>query len=412
MPSLSFLQLSDLHLDSRLEAGRLGLTADKARVRRLELRQILPRACALVRERHLDAVLLPGDLFDDEAVTQDTVNFVIEQLADLAPVPVVIAPGNHDYYSLGSPYNNDLLAARKQRPWPGNVHIFRDGRWSTASFPSLPQARFTGMAHSANAALGERLLARPVPRPEPPAGRETIDVLVFHGSRDNVRIPARKLRTLPFSDMELASHGFDYAAIGHYHEHAVITAAGGRIAGAYAGCPAGRGLDEEGEKYVLVGAIVKDGTASRVTLEKVRLDGRAVRCVDVNCSTVSGVTHRDAILKRVEEALALREPSPEDLVFVRLTGRVAPGIDARIPEGTLEDRYFHIAFDLSLLKPDYNVERYREEKIRTTEARFAREMLAHIDAESDPQRRRLLENALYYGLDALTQKEVVPRYEE
>jgi DNA repair protein SbcD/Mre11 len=264
------------------------------------------------------------------------------------------------------------------------------------------------MAHSANVARGDRLLARPVPRAGGVAAG-TIDLLLFHGSRDNVNIPSRKLRTLPFTDTELVAQGFDYVALGHYHDHAVVAAPDGRIAGAYAGCPAGRGLDEEGDKFVLVGRIDKEEDRAGVSLEKVRLDTRAVRRIDVSCF---GATHRDAVIRRVEEALAVKDPSPSDLVHIRLTGRVAPGIDARLPEGLFEDRYFHVSFDATLLKPDYNLDRYREEKLRTTEARFAREMLKRIDQETDPARRRLLENALYYGLDALVQKEVSPRYED
>ena len=399
-------------LRSGLQAGRLGLSPDKAATRRVELRQILSKACALVKRRDLELVLLPGDLFDDEAATQDTINFVIDHLAGLAPVPVAIAPGNHDYYSLGSPYNNDLLMARKQRPWPDNVHIFKDGRWSSHVFAGLPGVRITGMAHSANAALTERLLARRVPREGSgtSGAGDPIEILIFHGSRDCARIPARKLRTLPFSDSELTSQGFDYAAVGHYHSYAAILGPGGRIAGAYAGCPSARGLDEEGEKVVLVGEIQKDLEACQVSLETVRVDRRSVSVVEVNCT---GATHREAILRRVEEALLAKEPAPEDLVQIRLAGRIAPGIDPRMPEGVFEDRYFHVSLDLSRLKPDYNLERYRDERLKTTEARFAREMLAQIDdAELDPARRRLLENALYYGLDALIQKEVSPRYED
>lgn len=409
MPSIRFLQISDLHLDSSLQASRLGLPQDRVRMRQTELRQILPRACALVRERHLELVLVPGDLFDDEAVTQDTVNFVIDHLGALAPVPVVIAPGNHDFYSLGSPYNDELLLARKQRPWPGNVHIFRDGRWSTITLTG-PAAgtQVTGLAHSANAPLSERLLALPIPRPraDDPG---IIDVLIFHGSRDNARIPGRKMRTLPFADSELASQGFDYAAIGHYHDQASISDRDGRIIGAYAGCPSGRGLDETGDKYVLVGEISKEEGDCRVTLEKIRLDPRAVRRIDVNCT---GATHREALIRRIEEELAVAEPEASDLVHIRLVGRIAPGIDPNMPEGLFEDRFFHVSIDVTMVKPDYDLERYREDRLKTTEARFAREMLKRIDAEPDPARRRLLENALYYGLDALIQKEVMPRYED
>lgn len=412
MATVTFLQLSDLHLDSHLTAGRLSLPPDKAVLRRRELRRILQRACSLVRERRIDLVLLPGDLFDDESVTQDAANFVIDLLSGLAPVPVFLAPGNHDFYSLGSPYNDELLAARKQKGWPGNVRIFRDGHWRTLSSPDLPHVSVTGMAHAANALLGERLLARPVPRPQSGSSADRIDFLMFHGSRDNTRIPARKLRTLPFSDSELASQGFDYAAIGHYHDQATITAPDGRILGAYAGCPAGRGLDEEGEKCVLVGRIEKETGPPRVSLEKVVLDHRRVRVIEVSLQVPGGITHRDALMNRVEEVLALKEPGPDDMVHLRLVGRIAPGIDARLPEGAFEDRFFHISVDSSRLKPDYDLDHYREERLSTTEARFAREMLRRIDQESDPARKRLLENALYYGLDALVQKEVAPRYEE
>lgn len=406
MPSLRFLQLSDLHLDSSLRSGLLGLDEEKARVRRRELREILPRACDLARERGVEIVLIPGDLFDDESVTQDTVNYAIDHLAGLSPVPVVIAPGNHDFYSLGSPYSGELLEARKQRSWPGNVHIFRDGTWSTIEIIPGSGVHVTGMAHSANALFADRLLSRPVPRAVSDRG---LDILIFHGSLDNVGIPSRKLRTLPFSESELASQGFDYAAVGHYHEQRDLHDAAGRIIGAYAGCPAGRGLDEIGEKFVIVGRIDGTGSESRVAIEKIRLDTRVIRRVDVGCQ---GVTHRDALLQRIESSLAAEPISREDLVHIRLVGRIAPGIDRSIPDALLEGRFFHASFDTSRLEPDYDLDRYMDESLRTTEARFVREMKRRIDRETDAGKRRLLENALHYGLDALIQGEVSPRYED
>jgi exonuclease SbcD len=408
MPKLTFLQLSDLHLDSTLLSGRLALPEAKARERRDDLRQILPRAVRLARERRAQIVLIPGDLFDDESVTQDTVNFVIDHLAALDPIPVVIAPGNHDFYSLGSPYNDELLAARRQRRWPANGHIFRDGAWSTHMPPSLPEVTVTGMAHAANALLNRRLLATPVPRPEAAGARGAIHLLIFHGSRDHARIPEGKLRTLPFSEAELASQGFDFAAVGHYHDHAPLVSPDGRVLGAYAGCPAGRGVDEEGERYVLVGEIIKEDGSTSVRLETVRLDARAVRVVEVDCT---GATHREAIAGRIEAALAARGASTGDLIHLRMTGRVPPGIDTRLPEILPSDRFFHVSADLSALKPDYDLDRYRDGTLRTTEARFARELLGRLEDETDPARRRILENALFYGLDALLQKTVVPRYE-
>jgi exonuclease SbcD len=409
MPTLTFLQLSDLHLDSSLRSGRLALPEHKARIRREELRQILPQAARLAREQSVRLVLIPGDLFDDEAVTQDTVNFVIHHLASMAPAHVVIAPGNHDFLSLGSPYDDGLLASRQQRRWPPNVHIVNDGAWSTHLPAGMPDVTVTGMAHAANVPLTQRLLAARIPRPPEAADPERIHLLVFHGSRDHARVPEGKMRTLPFSEAELAAQGFDYAAVGHYHDHSLLHAEDGRLLGAYAGCPAGRGLDEQGDRHVLLGRIDKSRGTTRVAIEPVRLDSRAVHGVEVSCA---GATHREAILARVEEALARAGARDGDIVHLSFTGRIAPGIDIRLPAGTLDDRFFHVAMDLSGVRPAYDLDAYRDEALRTTEARFVREMMGKIQTETDGGRRRLLENALQYGLDALIQRDVAPRYED
>ena len=57
------------------------------------------------------------------------------------------------------------------------------------------------------------------------------------------------------------------------------------------------------------------------------------------------------------------------------------------------------------------LEAFRRGEPRTTEERFARSLLAELENEIDPARRRVLEAALYYGLDALRFGDVSPRYE-
>jgi hypothetical protein len=72
---------------------------------------------------------------------------------------------------------------------------------------------------------------------------------------------------------------------------------------------------------------------------------------------------------------------------------------------------FHLKLESSGLRPDYDLETYRRSEGVTTEERFGRSMLAEMDAETDPARKRRLEAALYYGLDALRLGDVAPRYE-
>jgi hypothetical protein len=64
------------------------------------------------------------------------------------------------------------------------------------------------------------------------------------------------------------------------------------------------------------------------------------------------------------------------------------------------------------VRPDYELDALRSSEGRTTEERFARELLARIDAEQDPEQRVALERALFYGLDAFRVREVVPQWEE
>ncbi len=101
-----------------------------------------------------------------------------------------------------------------------------------------------------------------------------------------------------------------------------------------------------------------------------------------------------------------------DFAHVTLTGRLPAGVRWTGPGSELRQRTFHVRWDASALKPDYELSRYREGDGKTTEERFARELLAQIDAASDPSVRADLERALYHGLDAFKLREVSPAWEE
>jgi len=71
-----------------------------------------------------------------------------------------------------------------------------------------------------------------------------------------------------------------------------------------------------------------------------------------------------------------------------------------------------VRWDRGAVRPDYELDALRASEGRTTEERFARDLLSRIDAETDPDQRVALERALYYGLDAFRVREVVPQWEE
>ena len=105
----SFLQVSDVHLDSAFAGSKIKLPVSKRKERKQEILEALAKVFEVAKERRVDAILIPGDLWDAESVSSQTVNQVIELCMSVKDTFIVISPGNHDYYSADSMYNLCLL---------------------------------------------------------------------------------------------------------------------------------------------------------------------------------------------------------------------------------------------------------------------------------------------------------------
>ena len=151
-----------------------------------------------------------------------------------------------------------------------------------------------------------------------------------------------------------------------------------------------------------------NGLHRRVELEPLELDQRRLHHLEVSAS---GVSSPEGLKTRIDEALETALVGKADLVIVTLTGRTRPGLDLRPRADDEAARWFWLKIDASGLRPDYDLSIYRRGEPRTTEERFARSLLEEMDQASDPEQKRTLEAALYYGLDALRLGDVAPRYE-
>jgi DNA repair exonuclease SbcCD nuclease subunit len=413
MPSgqFTFLQVSDVHLDSSLSSGRIALSPAKRRQRTQEILAAFLRAMEVAKQRKVDAVLIPGDLWDSESVTTASINAVIEKLIEMPEIPVFIAPGNHDYCSADSMYSQDALALRGMRRWPDNVHIFRSPQFEIVQHPRRPEVSITGRAFTGNVSITERLLCGHVEKDASAA----VNILMFHGALDGYDgkdgvLPGK--RTAPFSVSELVMLGFDYAAVGHYHRFTELRTADGALVGCYTGCLSGRGVDETGPKYAVIGKI--DLNTGMKTLERIELDER--RIVEVTCD-VSDLTRSQAIetaTDMIEEAGA-REA--HDIVVLRLEGTYPVGAEPDYFSEYFGERYFHFCL-VNNARADYLTDGFDE---KTTEGKFVQAMLELKErAEAaggvlsgteygDELPVKVIEDALYYGMDALRQKKVMIR---
>src|SRR5262249_29161740 len=89
VPTLPFIQLSDLHLG----AAFAWLPPDRRAVRRREQCAALDAAIQAAIDRSAVAILLPGDLFDAEGVDAGTLAFAVHAFERPGCPPVFIAPG-------------------------------------------------------------------------------------------------------------------------------------------------------------------------------------------------------------------------------------------------------------------------------------------------------------------------------
>ena len=406
MPSLRFLQISDLHIESSLAASRLGLPPAKQAELNREIGRGLDRAVEIAIRLEVEVVLVPGDVWDDESVSLQAATRFYEALGSLAPVPVIIAPGNHDPFHPFSYHHPQYYERKCGRPHPPNIHVFQSPAITCLRVPTLPDVDFYGCCFEGNVPRRNRILQGL--RPERDGA---LNVLLLHGSQDDT-VPGNRGggdMTAPFSREELLAAGFDYAALGHYHRFSAITDDKDRVRGAYGGIPVARGLDEAGDHGVVVGDIDKGGVSAD-SFERVSIDPRRILRLEVEIDPT--VLNAAAAQQRISAALAAAGVTPQDIAVVELRGRTHPDVDGfDFDPEWLEKPCFHLSVDQSALEPDHNLAGLLADPAaaRRVDGAFARRMMALVDAEKDPQRRAILRAALRHGLDALQGREVRQR---
>ncbi|MBV9100202.1 MAG: metallophosphoesterase [Candidatus Dormibacteraeota bacterium] len=374
------LHLADLHLD-RSFAG-LGCHGDLARRRRHGLREALRRAGDTALRHGCAAVTIGGDLYEQERAGVDTERFLVETFASWRPMRVFIAPGNHDSLLPGSLY--------RRAEWPDNVHVF--------NAPVLEPVQLAdgltlwGLGHREPAWQGDPLAGEPVQ-----AGGG-VHLALFHGAELGSRPDGKSIHG-PFHAADVRRRGFSAALCGHYHRRR-IDSVGALV---YPGSPEPLTFDETGGR----GPVLVEVDGSDVRYEPV--DDNRWAMVVADCDA-GGCGSSAAVLERVEAAVAgaLAGADPERaLVRVDLVGDLDPGaaLDAYSMESALQERNLAalirvrdltaVAFDAAAIAAE-----------RTTQGTFVRAVQAAAAAAETDDERAELDEALRYGLLALSGAEV------
>lgn len=358
MGKIRVLHAADFHLDSAFDA----LPEALAPQRRAEQRAVLKALVPLAKNTGVQAVLLPGDLFDSDRVTPETIE-VVEQTLKALEVPVFISPGNHDFSRAGCVYDKMYL--------PENVHVFRRNVIECVEVPEL-DLRVWGGAFTDS--VCKNLLHGFSAEKSP----DTVDILCVHGT------VAKDGPYNPMSTEDLAASGMDYAALGHNHTCAGLQKTGDTYY-LWPGVPMGRGFDETGSK----GVVIADIEPGNVTAKFAPMKGREYRSMTVD------ITGKDP-LAAIEETLP--ENTRRDIYRIMLTGESPQFPETNTLHRVLASRFYH-------LEVQSEVKLRRDIWARTGEATlrgtFLQKLRAQWETAATEEERQTIEAAVRFGLAAL-----------
>lgn len=240
MLGMKVLLFSDLHLDTRFAWVR----PESARRRRQALRDVLVAILDLAEREHVDAVVCGGDLYEQDRFTPDTAQFLRSAFERLDPTPVLVAPGNHDWFSESSLY--------RRVSWSPNVHVFTEDR--LRPYELAAGLTIWGGAHLAPANTDNFLQGFNV-------DREGVNVALFHGSERMwfLEQGEGKAPHAAFDAVDIERSGLHHALLGHFHkpkQAELFT---------YPGNPDPLTFGEVGERGAVVIGIGSDGVVERAT---------------------------------------------------------------------------------------------------------------------------------------------------
>lgn len=361
---MRLIHCADLHLDAKMETG---LDTVRARERRVELLLTFSRIIERAEAEGASAILLAGDLFDSDRVTDKTRRFVGDAIAAHPALTFVSVRGNHD--TAVSPLFEGNVP-------PANWHDLAGGEgWQRV-------------------ALGEGVAVYGRTCPTTPEDydalaleeQDLVRIVLLHGQVTGGLATGEDRIALG----RLTERGIDYLALGHEHSFR-CEALDTRGVWAYAGCPEGRGFDECGDK----GCILFD--TERKGVEAVRFLSLCRRRLHEIPVALDGCTSFGDILSRVSEAVAPLDSG--DMVKTVLTGELDPEV---VRDTVHLDRVLNERFYFARVKDECRLLLRPEDYLGdvSLKGEFIRTVLA--SPLDDEQKRR----TILAGLRALRGEEV------
>ena len=313
---MKFIHTADIHLDSPL----VGLAAYKdapVDLLRTVTRDAFTRLVDAAIEESVDFMVIAGDLYDGTWKDYNTGHFFCREMGRLNKVgiPVYLLFGNHDAES----------EMTKKLTLPANVHTFDARKANTFRIEALKLA-LHGRSYK-EAATFENLVSG---YPAPVAGWLNIGVLhtALGGYTEHANYA-------PCSLAELTAKGYDYWALGHVHEHAILQKSPWVV---FPGNLQGRHIRETGARGAVLVTADETGIQS---VERLLVDTLRWHVVEVDASQASTMQEVVRLAGQAFESLLAETPESIYLsVRVCIKGKTAVhgemfGLESQLREDIL-----------------------------------------------------------------------------
>lgn len=321
MESIKIAHIADAHLGCTFA----DLDKSKRALRRQEIKMSFSNAINTAIKNDVQAILIAGDIFDNEYVDKETIIFVKNTL-NKTDVPLFIAPGNHDPYTTG--VYKTLKDGLNE-----NITIFE----STISKVTIDNVNIYGYGFDKDVLEKSSLSSFTAD------DGDAINIMVLHaGGMYN-----------PITDEEIKNSRLSYLALGHTHNFSGVNKSGDTY-WAYCGTHDGHGFDECGEKGILIGTVSK----AKTEMQFVPTHSRMYKTIEIDVSPLETV---DDIIATAKKSI----DNPESLYKFVLTGRKSAEltIDADMLASVLSSSAFYAevkdkstpSYDLEELSKDYSL---------------------------------------------------------
>jgi len=353
---VKFIHAADIHLDSPL-SGLATYKDAPAELLRTATRDAFTNLIDEAIDEAVDFMVIAGDLYDGTWKDYNTGHFFCREMGRLnkAGIPVFLLYGNHDAES-------DMT---KKLVLPPNVHVFDARKPCTFRIEELRVA-LHGRSFKEGATTENLAVSYPAPVPG------WLNIGVLHTALEG---NASHATYAPCSLAELSARGYDYWALGHVHEHAILQKDPWVV---FPGNLQGRHIRETGPRGAVLVSADEAGVHS---VERLLVDVLRWHVVDVDAGGARTLDEVVRLVGQAFEALVCNSSEKHYLsVRIILKGKTAA-------HGELFGREMQVRAEVIGQAAAVGYDRLWVEKVRieTEPLDSAEDILARSDAIADLQ---------------------------